>query len=232
MKPQQELSKLLSGVRTLLVDFDGPFCSVFAGLNADEVAERMRRQLADAEHDVRPDWKAENDPLALLRRIAHEAPGSVPDADRILADLETEAARLARPNPQMSAVLDAAVHSGRDVIVVSNNAGSAIRCYLENHRLTHRVNKVVGRRPGEPESMKPSPCLLLDAMEPGRDASGYIFIGDAVRDVEAGHAADVLTIGYANKERKERFLINAGAAVVVTSLLPLAEALVVSARTT
>ncbi|MBB0244079.1 HAD hydrolase-like protein [Streptomyces alkaliphilus] len=228
MKPQQELSELLSGVRTLLVDFDGPFCSVFAGLSAGEVAERMRRQLVDAGHDVRSDWKAEHDPLALLRRIADEAPGSVPDADRILAALETEAARLARPNPEMSAVLDAAVHASRDVIVVSNNAGSAIRCYLENHRLTHQVPKVVGRRSGEPESMKPSPRLLLDAMESGRDASEYVFIGDAVRDVEAGHAAGVHTIGYANKQRKEQALADAGAVVVMTSLFPIAEALATS----
>ncbi|MFR9723574.1 HAD family hydrolase [Streptomyces sp. MS19] len=212
-------------MRHLLIDFDGPFCSVFAGLSAGEVAERMRQQLGAAGHELGPDWAGEGDPLALLRRIADEAPGMVADADEVLTGLETEAARLARPNEEMEAVLDAAAMSGRAVVVVSNNAGQAIEGYLAKHGLTDRVRGVVGRVPGEPESMKPSPRLLLDAMGAGADASEYVFIGDAVRDVEAGHAAGVPTIGYANKPRKERSLADAGAVVVVTSLVPVADAL-------
>ncbi|MEO3751686.1 HAD hydrolase-like protein [Streptomyces sp. B6B3] len=89
------------------------------------------------------------------------------------------------------------------MIVVSNNAAQAIQGYLDKHALTSRVRGVVGRVPGEPASMKPSPRLLLDAMGTS-PASEYVFLGDAVRDVEAGHAAGVPTIGYANKPRKVR----------------------------
>jgi phosphoglycolate phosphatase len=223
MSERQRLSEALDG-RHLLVDFDGPFCSVFAGLTAPEVSERLLRRLADAGHVLAQGWADEGDPLALLRQIADEAPSFVPDADAALAELETEAAQVARPNPEMDAVLEAAERTGRSVIVVSNNAGRAIDAYLAKHEMADRVNGVIGRVPGDPSSMKPSPRLLLDAMHAGMP-SDYVFIGDAVRDVEAGHAAGVPTIGYANKPRKEEPLALAGAVVVVTSLIRVVEAM-------
>ena len=218
------LAGVLRGVRHLLADFDGPFCSVFAGLPADEVAARLLQRLADGGHSVDPAWRDESDPLALLRRIDDESPQLVPAADEALTELETEATQLARPNPEIERVLEACEATGRSVIVVSNNAALAIRGYLEKHALVSRVVDVVGRVPGVPASMKPSPRLLLDAMGEG-PASEYVFLGDAVRDVEAGHAAGVPTIGYANKPRKVRALADAGAVAVYESLLPVAEAL-------
>ena len=51
-----------------------------------------------------------------------------------------------------------------------------------------------------------------------------IFIGDAARDVQAGKAADVATIGYANKPGKEAALAAAGAVAVTDSMSAIAEA--------
>ncbi|MFD0532458.1 hypothetical protein ACFQY7_00135 [Actinomadura luteofluorescens] len=51
-------------------------------------------------------------------------------------------------------------------------------------------------------------------------------MGDAVRDVQAGHAAKVATIGYANKPGKEAKLTAAGAVVVTDSMEAVADALV------
>lgn len=218
------LTEALNGVRHLLIDFDGPFCSVFSGLPAAEVSERMLRRLADDGHVIGQGWGEESDPLALLRRIADEAPELVPDADAALTELETEAAGLARPNPDIDTVIKAAERTGRSVIVVSNNAGRAIHSYLAQRGMADRISAVVGRIAGDPSSMKPSPRLLLNAMG-AKGPEAYVFIGDAVRDVEAGHAAGVPTIGYANKPRKERSLAEAGAITVVTSLVVVADAL-------
>ncbi|MGR6997287.1 HAD family hydrolase [Yinghuangia aomiensis] len=52
-----------------------------------------------------------------------------------------------------------------------------------------------------------------------------MFIGDAVRDVEAGHAAGVQTIGYANKPGKGERLATAERSAVVDSMGLVAEAL-------
>ncbi|RKN07278.1 HAD family hydrolase [Streptomyces radicis] len=218
------LEPALRGRTHVLLDFDGPVCSVFAGLSAAEVADRMRQRLRDAGQSITPEWEEENDPLALLSRISRALPGLAEQADAVLTELETDAARLARANPDIKPVLDACVGTGRTVLVVSNNSGQAIDLYLRREGLTGQVERVVGRVPGEPASMKPSPRLLLDAM--GETvAARCVFIGDAVRDVEAGHAAGVPTIGYANKPGKAAKLTAAGAVAVVESLLPLADAL-------
>ncbi|ARQ69733.1 HAD family hydrolase [Streptomyces marincola] len=218
------LRAVLTGVTHVLLDFDGPVCSVFAGLSAGEVADRMRRRLAADGHAVPAPWGELDDPLALLSRIAQERPGLAADADRALTELEAEAVQQARLNPDIKSVLDACASSGRQVVVVSNNAGKAISAYLRREGLAGLVRGVVGRVPGEPASMKPSPRLLLDAMGETAPAK-CVFIGDATRDVEAGDAAGVPTIGYANKPGKAARLAAAGAAVVVESLVPVAEAL-------
>ncbi|MFI9322290.1 HAD family hydrolase [Kitasatospora aureofaciens] len=123
-------------------------------------------------------------------------------------------------------VLRACARSGRLVSVVSNNAGSAIEAYLAEHGLTSYVAGVFGRAPGDPSSMKPNPRLLLEAMEAaGTGPEHCIFIGDAARDVEAGEAAGVHTIGYANKPGKNDKLAAAGAIAIVESMSAIAIAL-------
>jgi phosphoglycolate phosphatase len=74
--------------------------------------------------------------------------------------------------------------------------------------------------------MKPDPHLIERATSTlGVAPASCVFIGDQPTDVEAGQAARVTTIGYANKPGKVEPLSGAGADVILTSLLDLAEAL-------
>ncbi|MDH6132841.1 phosphoglycolate phosphatase-like HAD superfamily hydrolase [Kitasatospora sp. MAA4] len=220
------LVNVLRPVKHVLLDFDGPVCSVFAGLPAPEVADRLRAALLAAGGQGLAGSKSETDLLALLRLVADTRPDLVTVADDVLAELETEAVRVGRPNPGGESVLRACASSGRSVSVVSNNAGVAIEEYLSARGLTDYVVGVFGRTPGEPASMKPNPRLLLEAMEATASRPGdCIFIGDAVRDVEAGDAAGVATIGYANKPGKDAKLAAAGAVVVVDSMQLIADVL-------
>ncbi|WP_405360483.1 HAD-IA family hydrolase [Kitasatospora sp. NBC_00085] len=213
-------------MKHVLLDFDGPVCSVFAGLPAPEVARRLRAGLLASGEEVPPEVEAEADPLALLRLIADARPDLVEDTDGALAKLETEAVCVGRPTPGGESVLRACSRSGRSVSVVSNNAGAAIEIYLADHGLSGYVAGVYGRTPGDPSSMKPNPRLLLEAMKStGHKPEECIFIGDAERDVEAGDAAGVATIGYANKPGKDVRLAAAGAVVIVTSMQAIATAL-------
>lgn len=219
----QPLPVTVAGARRILIDFDGPFCSVFAGLPAGEVADRLLGWISGAGHEVPDEWQKEADPLALLARVGEEAPEIASAADAVLTELEAEAVQLARVTTEMAPLLTVCTETQRSVAVVSNNSGKAIRSYLDQHGLSGYVQQVVGRIPGEPALMKPSPRLLFDAMG-GHEKTACVFIGDSTRDVEAGHAAGVPTVGYANKARKERALADAGAAAVVTSLRTVAEA--------
>ncbi|WP_328955741.1 HAD-IA family hydrolase [Kitasatospora purpeofusca] len=223
----QQLADVLRPVKHVLLDFDGPVCSVFAGLPASEVARRLRVYLQAVDAQDLVGGGEETDPLVLLRRIADARPDLAEGADSALAALETEAVRIGKPNPGGEAVLLACARSGRSVSVVSNNAGTAIEAYLRDHGLSGLVAGVFGRVPGDPSSMKPSPRLLHAAMETQETTSRQcIFIGDAVRDIEAGHAANIPTIGYANKPGKLAKLLAADPIAAVQSMEIIADALV------
>ncbi|MFJ9445162.1 HAD family hydrolase [Kitasatospora sp. NPDC101235] len=226
MTTHQQLADVLRPVKHVLLDFDGPVCSVFAGLPAPEVARRLREGLLATGEQAPAGAKDESDPLALLRLLSDARPDLTESTDAALAVLETEAVRVGRPTPGGESVLRACARSGRTVSVVSNNAGTAIETYLSEHGLNGYVAGVFGRVPGDPSSMKPNPRLLLEAMEAaGTKPEHCIFIGDAARDVEAGEAAGVPTIGYANKPGKDAKLAAAGAVAIVGSMESIAEAL-------
>ncbi|MEU7177264.1 MULTISPECIES: HAD family hydrolase [Streptomyces] len=225
----EELASVLAPVRHVLLDFDGPVCSVFAGFPAADVARRLVEALSGP--DGPPPGHEESDPLAMLRRIADEREDLVPVADEHLARLETEAVDRARPTPGGVEFLEACAASGRSVWMVSNNATVAIERYLGTHELGRLVAGQFGRVSGEPKSMKPSPRLLTAAMRAAHAKPGTcIFVGDAVRDVEAAHAAGMEAIGYANKPGKDAALTNAGAVAVVTSMEDLARAVMNAVR--
>ncbi|MEW1911537.1 HAD-IA family hydrolase [Kitasatospora sp. NPDC085895] len=213
-------------MKHVLLDFDGPVCSVFAGLPAPEVARRLRLGLLADGEQTPAGGETETDPLALLRLIADARPDLAAAADSALTSLETEAVLIGRPNPGCESVLRACASSGRSVSVVSNNSGAAIAAYLTDQELNSYVAGVFGRAPGDPSSMKPNPRLLLEAMDAaGSKPEECIFIGDAARDVEAGDAAGVATIGYANKPGKDSKLAAAGAVVIVDSMQLIADAM-------
>jgi N-acetyl-D-muramate 6-phosphate phosphatase len=220
------LSRVLASKKHVLVDFDGPICSVFAGVPASVVAQGLRSDLVNRGGEIPAAYESETDPLALLRRISIEQPDLTVAADEALTRWEEKAVLSARPTVGGRELLEACIIFGRKVWLVSNNASSAISTYLAMHGLKGQVSGVFGRVVGDPSSMKPSPRLLIDAMSTAAAVpQDCIFIGDAVRDVQAGDAAGIDTIGYANKQGKKDALAAAGAVVVVESMISVANAL-------
>ena len=219
----EELASALAPVRQVLLDFDGPVCSVFAGIPAADVARRLAELLTGPEGP--PPGYELTDPLAMLRHIADTRPELVQAADDALVRLEVEAVAQARPTEGAVQFLEACAATDRQVWLVSNNATAALDRYVDAHQLGPLVAGCFGRVPGRPESMKPSPELLLATLRAAHaEPDDGIFIGDAVRDVEAAHAAGMAAIGYANKPGKAEALAAAGAVVVVTAMAELAEA--------
>ncbi|MGV9265519.1 HAD family hydrolase [Kitasatospora sp. NPDC003701] len=213
-------------MKHVLLDFDGPVCSVFAGLSAPKVAQRLREGLLATGEQAPAGAEGESDPLALLRLISDARPDLTASMDEALAVLETEAVRVGRPNAGGESVLRACLGSGRLVSMVSNNSSTSIKTYLARRGLSDYVTGIFGRTLGEPSSMKPNPRLLLEAMTAAdTKAENCIFIGDAARDVEAGKAAGVPTIGYANKPGKDAKLAAAGAVAIVSSMQLIADAI-------
>ncbi|MEU6221969.1 HAD hydrolase-like protein [Streptomyces sp. NPDC047022] len=114
---------------------------------------------------------------------------------------------------------------GRKVAIFSNNSTACVRAFLMLHGLRHLVDTVVGRTPYWPDLMKPDPhSMLMAAGQLNTHPYDCTLIGDSVTDEEAAKATGGRCIGFANKPGKERALGDAGADVVVTSMVTVAEA--------
>ncbi|MDG4835234.1 HAD family phosphatase [Micromonospora sp. WMMD967] len=215
-----DLGRLLGEVGAVLLDFDGPVCSIFAGYPAPQIAAELVEVLRRRGVAVPPDLEGEQDPLEVLRRTGaagdHGTTRAVEDA---LCAAELRAVETAEPTPYGREVIVTAWQAGLPLGVVSNNSASAVTAYLVAHRLAAYVSPVVGRAYADPAQMKPDPAPILQAVHAlSMSPSRCVLVGDSLSDIEGAHAAGVRVIGYANRAWKVDAFRAAGAEVVVTSM--------------
>jgi HAD superfamily hydrolase (TIGR01509 family) len=222
------LLDLLRRTRVLLLDFDGPVCSVFAGYPAPKVAEELRAVVAARLGAVPATVAEARGPLSLIRRVADlgdlSLTRTVADACR---DAEITAVTTAAPTPGTDDALRAAREAGRRVAIVSNNSAKAARTYLDAHHLSGYIDQITAREDGmDPRLLKPDPYLVQTALA-GLDIvpTEAAFLGDSDSDIHAGHNAGTATIGYANKPGKRERLTQAGADIVIDTMTELADAI-------
>lgn len=185
---------------TVLLDFDGPICSVFSSFTSAEVAGALRErlQLDDAALDS-------TDPFDVLRIAAEPSLGSAAKAERALAQLECEAVASAEPTPGAFELIDELARSGRRVAVVSNNSADAVGAFLEQHQLTKLITAVSARIDPQPRLLKPHPYLVSRACSLTKSpAHNCILVGDSLSDLDAARRFALAFIGYANKPGKRR----------------------------
>lgn len=223
-KPAPELAEIAARCRHLLLDFDGPICSVFAGMSAPEVASKLRGALRSAGIEVPPDAEGLDDPLEVFRIVAMRE--EVTElAQQELTALELAAIATARPTEGSADLITTARATGRSVSIVTNNSSAAAHAYLEAHGLAQHIGLVIGREP-DPDRMKPSPYGVRAAVGI-LDTTGdqCAFVGDSPSDVLAGLLAGVPVIGYANKPGKADALTQRYARAVTTQLSEITAAL-------
>jgi HAD superfamily hydrolase (TIGR01509 family) len=220
------LGRVIEQTRWLLLDFDGPICSIFAGLPAASVAEQLRKLIADEGAQPSMSGIDGNDPIQVLRSTASLQPALSAQVESALRAAEIAATRTARPTPHAREAILACHATGRALAVVSNNSQAAVEAYLRIHQLDRHVDLVVGRTQPDPTLLKPSPHLVVHAMQAlGADRGASAFVGDTPSDVESAHAAGMHCIGYANKPGKLDRLTLAGADAVITTMADLATTL-------
>lgn len=221
------LDRLLSEVDAVLLDFDGPICSIFAGLPAPQVATELINVLERHAVDILPDFVNEPDPLEVLRRISGGDRHIIQTVEDALCAAEKRAVDSADPTPYGREVIVAARQAGMPVAVVSNNSAGAIETYLKTHRLAEYVSPVVGRTYAEPEKMKPDPTPIQQAVRTvGIPPNRCVLVGDSLTDIHGARAANVRVIGYANRPTKIKRFQAAGADAVVTSMGEIARELI------
>ena len=205
--------------RVVLLDFDGPICSVFAGYPSVHAVTATLRALEAAGFEIRPEWMKLKDPHQLLVKVATQIPEAVGIAEDALTRSEVHAVESAQITAGVTVLIDQITDRGQQWAVVSNNSAESIARFCVREDFARTPSLTVGRPKGEPHRMKPNPFVLRHALEilrtPARDA---IFIGDSVSDIQAGRAVGIPTIGYANKPAKPKLLEAALADVVITSM--------------
>ncbi|GAA2814430.1 HAD-IA family hydrolase [Saccharopolyspora taberi] len=196
-------AQILRNSDAVLLDFDGPVCSVFGGFPDHEVADELRGlfrgELPEAVGESR-------DPFDVLRYAA--GAGTVATTvEQHLRDLEVRAVKVASPTPGTAQVLETLHDFGIPVFVVSNNSAAAVSAYFEAHGMAGLIAGVSARTGPEVDQLKPKPYLLKRAIEALETAPGRcVMIGDSETDLEASRHAGTLAIGYANKlGKRQRF---------------------------
>lgn len=213
MTPPRSIAQVLAETGPILLDFDGPICTVFSTIPGPTVADQLRRVLTGHGVVLPAHITEQPDPLEVLRYTATLGDQQLTTlVDDQLRQAERQAVDGATPTPYAREVIVAAHHAGRRLAIVSNNSQPAIRAYLTCHRIDRYINHVIGRAYADPGRMKPSPLPVLDAVAAlGAKPAACVLLGDSASDVRAAHAAGVHTIGYANKPGKRDRLAHAGA---------------------
>ncbi|MBL6277215.1 HAD family phosphatase [Micromonospora fiedleri] len=223
-----DLGRLLGEVDALLLDFDGPVCSIFAGYPAPQVAAELVDVLRQHGVDVPPELASEPDPLEVLRRTGAAGDQDVTRAvEDALCAAERRAVETAEPTPYGREVIVAARQAGMPVAVVSNNSAGAVSAYLAAQRLAGHVSPVIGRAYADPDRMKPNPAPIVQAARAvGVPSIRCVLVGDSLSDIEGARAAGVRMIAYANRPSKVEPFRSAGADAVITSMGEIASVLV------
>jgi HAD superfamily hydrolase (TIGR01509 family) len=220
--PSVELGSIIGRTHDLLLDFDGPICSVFAGLPAPRVAELLASNGTPLPDSV----AGEDDPIEVLRFTSLLDLDVASRVEAALRDAEQAATATATPTPDAREVILACQQTGRRVAIISNNSQAAVETYLRAQHLAEQVDVIVGRTDPDPRLLKPHPHLVLRALNAlGGDPATSSFVGDSTSDVQSAKAAGIQSVGYANKPGKTDRLQGAGADAVVTSMAELHTAL-------
>jgi HAD superfamily hydrolase (TIGR01509 family) len=214
----EALVALLARTSNVLLDFDGPVCSVFSDFTASAVAKELQSRFGFG------GAPRTSDPFDILKYVVSTGMEAAAAAEAELTRLEIAAVATAAPTPGAPEVLQHFADSNRRVVVVSNNSAAAVRAYLDQHDLGRYVADVSARTEPDTNLLKPNPHLLHRAVELlASTPQSCVMIGDSVTDIEAAHVTGAPVVAYANRPGKRaRFLPFQPDAIIdrMTELLP------------
>jgi phosphoglycolate phosphatase len=216
------LVKVMGSSRHLLFDFDGPICSIFAGLRAPLVAAHLSKALTDRGVEVPEPVREATDPFDALRFAATISVDLAEHVEAELRTMEMRATETAQATAHARETIEAAHRTGRAIAAVSNNSRQAVTHYLTAAALAPLFDAIIGRTDPDPRLLKPHPHLIIQAVkELGAAPADCVLIGDSLSDIEGARNAGTRSIGYANKAGKLGRFTGAGADAVITSMAEL-----------
>lgn len=221
----EALAAILRRSPVILLDFDGPVCSVFAGYPAAQIAEELRSLVIDLVDELPAGLQGVSSPHDFLTASAEISPELAIHVEDALQTTEIKAVESATPTPGVEEFLAACKNAGRQLAIVSNNTGASVSAYLARTGLTRYAQHIEARDPSDPGLMKPHPYLIEQAAQALRATPvRCTLIGDQTTDVRATKSIGASSIGYANKPGKSADLTAAGADAIIAQISELTEA--------
>lgn len=219
-----DVADLLARTRCLLLDFDGPICSVFAGYPAAQITRELLDGLLTPDEPIPASLACATDPFDVLHFAASRGLDVAVEVEQALTAAEVTAIHTAAATPHAPELIAQWRQTGRPLVVVSNNSRISVQAYLAANRIT--VDHIVARTSPNPAQLKPSPAPIQAAIEIVADEPGScVLVGDSMTDIQSAIAAGVHSIGYANKPGKHERLTDAGADLVVDAMATLVDAI-------
>ncbi|WP_371579101.1 HAD family hydrolase [Streptomyces sp. NBC_01314] len=226
----ESLRELITPVRFVLWDLDGPICRLFSGHPAHQVARDLvelidQRGLGGL---LTERERSTADPQVVLLGLSRRHPSSdlIIDLEKWLTQQELTAAPKAFPTTWADPLIRTWSRRARFAITTNNSALAAAR-YIESRGLTDCFPYMYGRT-RDLDLMKPHPHTLRQALNAmGADPSRTLMLGDAPTDFEAAREAGVPFLGYARNDGKLKALREVGVPLssTVDSLKPVLDVL-------
>jgi HAD superfamily hydrolase (TIGR01549 family) len=220
---REVLRHILANTDVLLLDFDGPVCSIFSSIPAHYVARQLRDVLADGGHtDLPAEIDKTDDPFDLLHYAATLGQDEAHHVEAALRAQEVEAVATAEQTPGAHQLIRSWSSSRGKVGIVSNNSKAAVKTYLRLHDLADVVFLVSARTSPDPSLLKPTSHLVDQAVNlAGVQPEQCTLVGDSPSDMHAARNAGVRSVGYANKPGKLTMLSEARADAVIHTITAL-----------
>lgn len=228
------LAELLEDVEHVMIEFDGPVCSVFGGDSAPEAAERLRR-LAASQTELPKALRLTDDPLDFLQLASDDSSALARQIGDAVRDAEVSAVHKATATPGLISVLTAARRTRRVLSIVGDNSLEAVETYLTDRRMGKHFEAVEGRIGADASQRMPSSYLLARALggyatrhgvTPEQARRSSVFVSASIAGVRAAGAVGVACVGFGGRRGdRRRFEEESDAAAVITDLHELADAL-------
>lgn len=200
----------------VLLMFNGPLCSVYAGVGERVVADRLRAYLGPHLPDA---VAATDNPFDVLvwARTQSETAGQLVELE--LRKQELAAVATAAETPGALDLVRELALRGHKLSVVSNHSVDAVVAYLAGSELGRYVYEISARHSVESTPLTPDPFLLTQAVllldtKPERAC----LVAGSVADVQAASAAGLPAIAYAHRPGSRDLLLAHRPAAVIGAM--------------
>lgn len=211
------LDGILRRAKHLILDFDGPVCSLYHRQPPGQAADQLRAVLAEHRVPIPEPIATTVDPFAVLVHAATISPDLGRQAEAQLTRCELSAVPTAQAAGYIHDVASSAREGNRTVTVISTYSADTVRAYIDRASLNELIGVVIGRIGSALDAIA-EPDLIGRALAAlSVDPADCIFVTASRILLDCASRHRVATIAYA-RTLADRTSLSAHADITVADL--------------